>query len=289
MANVLVTGASGGFGRLIVRSLIPNKHTVVATMRDPEQRNQSVAQTLAEEGAIVVAMDVSDEKSVQNAVQQAQQRVGEIDVVVNNAGVGVLGLQETFTAEDFHRLFDVNVFGVQRVNRTVLPRMRVRNSGLLIHISSLLGRFVLPFFGPYNASKFALEGLAESYRVELAGQGIESVIVEPGGYGTDFHHGLLTPTDADRAAEYGEISKAPAAMMENFQKSFASDSAPNPQDVADAVVNLIEMPRGERPFRTVVDGLGMGDGIATINQTSEQVTKGIYGHIGMAEMLNLKP
>ena len=106
-------------------------------------------------------IDVTDEASVESGVASATKQAGGLDVVVNNAGVGVLGLQETFDVDDWKKLFDVNVFGVQRVNRAVLPHMRERGSGLIIFVSSLLGRMTIPFYGPYNASKWALEALAE--------------------------------------------------------------------------------------------------------------------------------
>jgi NAD(P)-dependent dehydrogenase (short-subunit alcohol dehydrogenase family) len=114
-------------------------------------------------------LDVTDDQSVQSAVEKATEEMGSIDVVINNAGIGVIGMQEHFTPDDFQKLFDINVVGVQRVNRAVLPQMREKGSGLLIHVSSLLGRMTLPFYGPYNASKWALEALAENYRVELSG------------------------------------------------------------------------------------------------------------------------
>jgi NAD(P)-dependent dehydrogenase (short-subunit alcohol dehydrogenase family) len=191
MAKILVTGASSGFGQLITRTLLEDKHQVVASMRNLEGRNSKAASELQSLGAKTVEIDVTHDSSVNKGMSEAIELLNGIDVVVNNAGVGVLGLQETFTAEDWKKLFEVNVFGVQRVNRSVLPHMREKRSGLLIHISSLLGRVVMPFYGPYNSSKFALEALADNYRVELSSFGIESVLVEPGGYGTTFVDNLL--------------------------------------------------------------------------------------------------
>lgn len=137
-------------------------------MRNLEGRNSKAASELQSLGAKTVEIDVTHDSSVNKGMSEAIELLNGIDVVVNNAGVGVLGLQETFTAEDWKKLFEVNVFGVQRVNRSVLPHMREKRSGLLIHISSLLGRVVMPFYGPYNSSKFALEALADNYRVELS-------------------------------------------------------------------------------------------------------------------------
>ena len=286
--NILVTGASGGFGTLITKALIRDGHTVVGSLRDAAGRNQANAQVLIDAGAKVVEIDVTDDESVNRGVADAQEAVGGLDAVINNAGRGVLGLQETFTPEDWRRIFDINVFGVQRVNRAVLSDMRAKGSGLLVHISSLLGRFVLPFFGPYNASKYALEALADNYRVELAGVGIDSVIVEPGGYGTGIDEAFMHPSDTDRVASYGEYAQAPTAFMDSFAESLQGDNAPDPQNVAEAVAKVVNTPAGQRPFRTVIDDLGMGEPIEGLNRGSEEVTAGIYNAFGMGDMLKLK-
>ena len=286
--NILVTGASGGFGALISKSLLKDGHTVVGSMRDPGGRNAAIAEDLKAAGAHIVEIDVTDDASVEAGVAAAQEAAGGIDVVVNNAGTGTLGLQETFTVDDWKRVFDINVFGVQRVNRAALPAMRANGRGLLIHISSLLGRFVLPFFGPYNATKHALEAMSDNYRVELSAFGIESVCVEPGGYGTDFAAALIRGSDTDRAATYGEMAGAPDALMEGFGENFEGPNAPDPQNVANAVAAVVNAPAGQRPVRTVVDELGMKEPIEGINAAAEQAMQGIYGAFEMGGMLSAK-
>ena len=286
--KVLVTGASSGFGTLICNTLLDKGYTVVGSLRDADGRNKEAAEALKAKGASVVELDVTDENSVNKGVAAAIEAAGGLDVVINNAGVGVLGLQEAFTVEDWQRVFDVNVFGVQRVNRAALPTLRKQGSGTLIQISSLLGRFVLPFFGPYNATKHAVEALADNYRVELSGFGVESLIVEPGGYGTDFGAKLIKASDSDTTASYGEMAGAPDAMMEGFGDNFEGENAPDPQDVADAVAKLLDTPRGQRPFRTVVDGMGMGEPIEAINNAADQSTEGIYNAFEIGGMLKVK-
>ena len=286
--KILITGASGGFGKLTTLTLLEKNHTVVASMRQPDGKNKSVAEELQSAGANVVAIDVTDEDSVNRGIATLIDKVEGVDVVVNNAGVGVLGLQETFTAEDWQKLFDINVFGVQRINRAVLPHMRQKQSGLLIHISSLLGRMTLPFYGPYNASKWALEALAENYRTELSGMGIDSCLVEPGGYPTTFMDNLVKPGDPTRDLGYGELAQAPQGLLTSFEKALAENPEQNPQNVADAVADLIDTPAGKRKFRTVVDRMGMGDHIEGYNEQLEQITSGIYNAFGMGDMLNLK-
>ena len=286
--KVLITGASGGFGKLTVHTLLQQGHSVVASMRNPNSKNQTVATELEEAGAKIVEIDVTNDASVNNGVQKAIDLMGGIDVVINNAGVGVLGMQEHFTPEDFQRLFDINVFGVQRINRAVLPHMRANGSGLIIYISSLLGRMTMPFYGPYNASKWALEAIAENYRTELSGFGIESCIVEPGGFPTNFFGSLMQPSDHSRDDSYGEFMQVPKQSFDGFEAALESNPNQNPQLVADAVTGIISGTPGERAFRTVVDNMGMGDPIKGYNEQLEQITSGIFNAFGMADMLKLK-
>src|SRR4029077_15497772 len=131
-----------------------------------------------------IELDVTDDGSVVRAVQAAMDEAGRVDVLVNNAGYGLMGVTEAVTLEQARRIMDTNFFGAVRMNRAVLPHMRKQRSGLLIHISSGAGRVVIPSLGFYCASKWALEALAEEYRYELAGQAIDSVIIQPGAYPT---------------------------------------------------------------------------------------------------------
>ena len=286
--NILITGSSSGFGRLTAELLLSKGHTVVATMRDPQGKNQGPAEELEKAGAHIVHLDVTDTESVEEGVEAAVHATGGLDVVVNNAGVGAVGLQESFTAEDWQRLFEVNVFGVQRVNRAAIPHMRERGTGLIVFVTSLLGRFCLPFYGPYNASKWAMEAMAENYRVELSGFGVDVSIVEPGGFPTAFQESLLTPGDPSRADGYGEFAAFPKTMRANFEETLAAHPEQDPRNVADAVVGVIETPAGKRPFRTVVDKLGMGDPIAGYNDQLDQLTTGIFNAFGIGNLLTLK-
>ena len=288
MSKILITGASGGFGRLTVAALRKAGHDVVATMRDVGGRNRAVSEELTKLGAHVVELDVTQDASTQKGVDQAIGKLGAIDIVINNAGVGVLGFQESFTPEDWRRIFEINVFGVQRVNRAVLPHMKERKQGLLVQISSLLGRIAIPFYGPYNASKWAVEALAENYRVELSQLGIESCIVEPGGYPTTFIDHLVRPSDPSRSATYGEMSQMPEGFLKGFEQALAANPAQDPKNVAAAIVELIAKPRGERPFRTIVDKMGMGEHIGGYNDHLDKVTAGIYTAFGIGHLLKVK-
>jgi len=286
--KVLITGASGGFGKLTAQTLLKKGYKVVASMRNADGKNKNVAQELSSLGAHIVDIDVTNDQSVISGVEKSIEFLGGLDVAINNAGVGVVGMQEHFTPDDFQKLFDVNVFGIQRINRAILKHMRSNNSGLIIYVSSLLGRISLPFFGPYNASKWAVEALAENYRVELSGFGIDSCIVEPGGYPTAFMDNLMVPSDKSRNESYGEFMNALKTSLEGFGEAFASNPEQNPQKVADAILKIIETTAGKRPVRTVVDNMGMGDPINGYNDQLNQITESIYNAFGMGEMLKLK-
>ncbi len=286
--KVLITGASGGFGYLISKKLKDDGHEVVGTMRTTAGKNETVAGELKSAGIQLVELDVTKSESVDNGVKEAIETLGGLDIVINNAGVGVFGMQEHFTPDDMQYLFDVNVFGVQRVNRAVLPHFRAQGNGTIIYVSSLLGRMTLPFYGPYNASKWALEALAENYRTELSGFGIESLIVEPGGFPTTFMDNLIRPSDKSREESYGEFMNAPQAMFDGFEEALNNNPEQRPEKVADAVSDLLNKPFGERPFRTVVDNMGMGEHINNYNDVLHQVTHGIYSAFGTEGMLDVK-
>jgi NAD(P)-dependent dehydrogenase (short-subunit alcohol dehydrogenase family) len=288
MSNkILVTGANGEFGKLTVKKLLNDGHTVVASIRDPEGRNKFSANELQTAGAQIVEIDVTDNNSVMQGTKNAVEMVGGIDVVVNNAGIGAFGIQEAFTDEDWKKLFNVNVFGVQRVNRAILPYMREKKSGLLIHVSSLIGRMVLPFWGIYSASKWGLEALAETYRVELSGYGIDSCIIEPGAYPTGFFEELMKPSDHSRNPSYDDLDQVAKKFFTDFGNALDSNTEQDSQNVADAISIIINTPAGQRKFRTVVDKMGMGEHIEGYNYQQERFTSKIFNTFGIENMLKL--
>jgi NAD(P)-dependent dehydrogenase (short-subunit alcohol dehydrogenase family) len=278
---VLITGASTGFGRLFAETLARKGHTVFATMRDPGGRNAKNAseiRTLAEKESLpihVLELDVTDDASVDTAVDAVVAKAGRIDVAINNAGYYLSGLEEAVTTEQAQRLMDVNFFGPVRVNRAVLPHMRRQRSGVLMHISSGAGRVVLPSMGLYCASKFALEALAEAYSYELAAQGIESVIVEPGQYETPIFGNTVTAADEARANTYGAVKEIPAKI-----NAALSSTAGNAQEVADTVLRIIETPAGDKQLRYFVGPQDFG--VDQINALSKQVQANVLEALGLA-------
>ncbi len=278
---VLITGSSTGFGRLFAQTLARNGHTVFATMRDPGGRNAKNASeihALAEKDSLpihVLEMDVTDDASVERAVDAAIAKAGRIDVAINNAGYYLTGLEEAVTTEQARRLMDTNFLGPVRVNRAVLPHMRRQRSGVLIHISSGAGRVILPSAGFYCASKFALEALAEAYSYELAAHGIESVIVEPGQYETPVFGNTVKAADEARTNTYGAVKEIPAKI-----NAALSSTAGNAQEVADAVLRIIETPPGEKQLRYFVGPQNFG--VDEINALSKQVQTNVLEAFGLA-------
>jgi NAD(P)-dependent dehydrogenase (short-subunit alcohol dehydrogenase family) len=254
-------------------------------MRNIKGKNKNIAQQLAKEGAYIVEIDVTDDSSVESGIDLAIKHVDRLDVVINNAGIGAYGIQETFTPDDWKKLFEVNVFGVQRINRAVLPHMRNNNAGLLIYISSLIGRMTLPFWGAYGATKYALEAMVEGYRVELSGLGIDFCIIEPGPFLTTFFNDINRPSDFERENGYGKLSEMAKESFIDFGNTLSSIEKQKPQNVADAIIKLIDTHAGERSFRTVVDNIGMGEYISSYNDKLEEITFNIYKNFGMEDML----
>jgi NAD(P)-dependent dehydrogenase (short-subunit alcohol dehydrogenase family) len=283
---VLITGCSTGFGRVTAETLARNKYRVFAGMRDLAGRNAGNAgelKALAERESLplcVVELDVNENASVDRAIEEVIGAAGHIDVLVNNAGLSIRGLAEAVTVEQTRRIFETNVFAVQRMNRAVLPHMRKGGSGLLIHISSQAGRVVIPGFGMYGASKFALEALVESYQYELAGEGIESISVQPGAYATAISQNADKSADEARAASYGPGGEIPKTLLANLGKRG------DPQEVADVVLKLIAMPAGKRPLRTEVGVTG--DFVARVNRFTDKIQAGLLRVFGLSELTAYK-
>lgn len=284
---VLVTGSSSGFGELTSTTLARRGHRVFAAMRDVAGRNAASAAALEgfareEQLALtVVDLDVCDDHSAATAVETVISDVGRLDVLVNNAGTGRLGLLETLSIDQARDLFESNVYSVLRMNRAVLPYMRDQRSGLLVHVSSGLARFVLPFQGLYCATKSALEAIAETYRYELASAGVDSVLVEPGVYATRFFERATAspPADPDRAAGYGKLLRVSQEMAGR------RPPAGDPSEVSDAIADLVEMPAGTRPLRTTV---GWGAQRADpVNASAAELEHAVLERAGMLDVTTL--
>lgn len=283
--TVFITGTSSGFGKLMVQTLLKGNHHVIATMREPEGRNQAAAQELRgyQGGKLdILPLDVTNAQQVENAPAEALKRAKHVDVLINNAGLGTGGLTEGFTTEQVERLFQVNLFSIHRLTRAFLPHFRDQKGGQIINISSVMGRMVIPFSAVYTASKYALEGYSESLRYELQPLGIQVSLIEPGGFMTGFMNNMLAPQDEQRLAEYGDYAKAPEQMWGGVAEALTGEGAPDPQEVADAARDLVET-ENQIPLRVVVDPMTGGEGAKAINQTTDQVQDALLESFGMKE------
>ena len=250
--TILITGCSSGFGRDTAETLHRAGHTVYASLRDAQGKNRAAAEALRELGIKTVELDVCDDASVDAGVKDVLVEAGEIDVLVNNAGIASAGVTEAFTAEQAKAIFDTNVIGLLRVTRAVLPSMRHQHDGLVINIGSVLGRVTFPFLGIYGASKFAVEALTDSLRYEVSQLGVEVVEVQPSAYPTNFLSSMQTPAGIEVTESYGEVGHIPDAMVTSLTSTFEGKDAPNPHDVAKAIVKLVGQAKGSRAVRTVV-------------------------------------
>ena len=206
------------------------------------------------------------------------------DVLVNNAGIGSAGVTEAFTAEQAKVIFDTNVIGLLRVTRAVLPSMRQQRDGLIINIGSILGRVTFPFLGIYGASKFAVEALTDSLRYEVSQLGVEVVEVQPSGYPTNFFTNIQTPAGIEITKSYGDVGDIPGAMVASLTASFEGKDAPDPHDVAEAIVTLVGQAKGSRAVRTVV---GEPFGSDKANEDVAHVQAKVVEALGLSHLENV--
>ncbi|KOV76412.1 MULTISPECIES: SDR family NAD(P)-dependent oxidoreductase [unclassified Streptomyces] len=199
MATWFITGASRGLGAEIARSAVAAGNNAVLAVRNPERVPEDLKNS---ENVLAVALDVTDDLGIPQAVQAAVDEFGGIDVLVNNAGRGLLGALEEITDAEARSLFDLNVFGLINVTRAVLPLMREQGGGKLVHIGSRSGFEGEPGVSLYSASKFAVAGISEALSAEMAPFGIQSMVVEPGVFRTDFLDASSLSVAANRIADY---------------------------------------------------------------------------------------
>jgi NAD(P)-dependent dehydrogenase (short-subunit alcohol dehydrogenase family) len=258
---ILITGAATGIGRYCALALAAAGHIVYASMRDPEGRNAERAAALRADAAgapgeiRTIELDVTSQPSADAAVATVVAEQSRLDVVIHNAAHLLVGYTEAFTAEDLQHLFDVNTFGVQRVNRAALPQLRAQRSGTLLYIGSTTTVVAPPFLGPYVASKFAFDALAQVTSYEVGRFGIETVIVMPGAFttGTEHFPNAGRASDAAVTAAYGELDALVARNEDATAALFDPAVEAHPSSVGDEVARILALPVGEKPFRSVVD------------------------------------
>lgn len=254
--SILITGASSGFGYAGALLYARLAAKVFATMRNlPRAEATELAAAAKAENLdiTVLPLDVTKDEQVLKTVREAERLAGgALDVVINNAGIGQSGPIEVQDMAAMQLAFDTNVMGVQRVQRAALPAMRARKSGLIVNISSQLGRVIVPAGGPYSATKFALEALSEQLAYELAPHGVDVCIIQPGGYPTKvwsnrnrYNLELKGRIDAERAKGYADLV---ARMGTETGGGRNADVL----DVPRAIAEIAAMPAGRRPLRRAV-------------------------------------
>jgi NAD(P)-dependent dehydrogenase (short-subunit alcohol dehydrogenase family) len=231
----MITGAARGIGARIAEAALASGDAVVATSRDAASVQNRFG---ASDALLALALDVTDEAQAKAAVQAAIARFGRIDVLVNNAGYGLLGAVEEATADEVRKLYETNVFGLLNVTRAVLPSMRERRSGHVINISSVGGFRSGPGFGVYCSTKFAVEGLSEALHGELAPLGIHVTVVEPGYFRTEFLEGSSLSISPLELADYATTSGQTRAAAAQISLNQPGD----PLRLAQAMLTLVASP-----------------------------------------------
>jgi len=255
---ILITGCSSGFGRLGAEHYARAGARVFATMRGLPRPEAEELRSLAQRENLdlhVIEIDVLSDEQVERGVAEAVRiNGGPIDVLVNNAGIGISGPVEVQDMAATMLAFDTNVFGCHRMARAVLPGMRAKGGGQIFQISSQLGRVIIPYGGHYSATKFALEAMGEQLAYELVPHNIEVTIIEPGGYPTEvwvnrnIYTGALKERIAERHAEgYPEV-------VARMGTEDGSGRSADPMDVPRAIARTIALPAGTRPLRVPVSG-----------------------------------
>lgn len=253
--SILITGTSSGFGRLAAEHFARSGAKVFASMRDLPRSEASELAALAKADGLdihIIEIDVLSDEQVATGVAKAEKiNGGALDVLINNAGISYGGPIEIQDLEATQHTFDTNVFGPQRMIRAVLPAMREAKSGLIINVSSQLGRVIVPAYGQYSPSKFALEALSEGLAYELVPHGIEVNVIQPGGYPTmiwknsnENSLALLARADDKHTGGY-------TALIERLGNRTGGGST-DPMDVPRAMAEVIAMPAGTRPLRRAV-------------------------------------
>ena len=292
---IVITGASSGFGALTARALAQAGHIVYASMRETEGRNApqvAEAKRYAQEHQVdlrTVEMDVASSQSIEAGIAHIILACGRLDVVIHNAGHMSFGPAEAFTAEQLAQLYDINVLSTQRVNRSALPHLRKQGHGLVVWVSSSSARGgTPPYLSPYFAAKAAMDSLAVSYASELTRWGVETSIVVPGAFtqGTNHFVHAGKPADTERAAEYenGPYAGVPEQALKGLAALEPADA--DVQDVARAIVNIVDMPLGTRPFRCHIDP--SQDGAEIVNGMADRVRAEMFRRIGLEDLLRVQ-
>ena len=260
MKTWFITGASRGFGALFVREALDRGDNVVAAARNPEVMAEKLG---VRPNLLVVKLDVTNEEQAVEAVRQAVERFGRIDVLINNAGFGVLGAVEEISGAQVEAIYRTNVFGLLSVTRAALPQLRLQRSGHIINISAIAGYQSFAGWAIYASTKFAVEGISEGLAAELKPFGIKVTIVEPGFFRTDFLDGRSLTISPTIIEDYNETTGA----MRHAAVSLNHKQPGDPRRMAKALLKVVDDPNP--PLRMPFGS----DTVATIETKNAFVAK----------------
>ena len=226
-----ITGCSTGFGRELAKHVLERGYRTVATARNPDEVNDLAA--IGE--ALVLKLDVTDQGEIDAAIKAAEDKFGRIDVLVNNAGIGYFAAVEESEEDQIRKMFEINVFGLSRMMRAVLPGMRNRRKGSIVNFSSIGGLVSFPATGYYHATKFAVEGLSEALWQEVEPLGIKVMLVEPSGFRTDW-----AGRSANESKRQIDDYAATAGARRSQSRALSGKQPGDPVRAAHAIVKAIE-------------------------------------------------
>jgi NADP-dependent 3-hydroxy acid dehydrogenase YdfG len=250
-----ITGSSSGLGRAIAQEALRSGYNVAATARKPEALAELKNQF--PDSILCLPLDVTKLNEIKSAVSKAVEEFGGIDVLVNNAGYGLVGAIEEPSDFQIRQLFETNVFGVINMIRETLPVLRNQNRGHIINISSRLGFSAFPSYGYYSATKFAVQGLSEALAREVSGHGVKVTIAEPGGIRTNFNNQAVVQPENSMGKEYPSTKTFNDYLTQGNGNQFS-----DPQKIARILIDITELekpplhlPLGEDAFAKIEDQL----------------------------------
>lgn len=277
--SILITGCSSGFGRLGAEHYARLGAKVFATMRNLPRPEAAELEALAKAEKLditVLKIDITKDDQVASGVEAALKATGgKVDVLINNAGMSIAGPIEAQDMEATQLIFDTNVFGAQRMAKAVLPSMRANKSGYIFNITSQLGRVMIPGFGQYSPTKFALEAMSEQMAYEVASHGIDVTIIQPGGYPTKIWSNQNKPSGELKARLSEDIISAYPQFTAGMGKREASSSTSDPMDIPHAIAGAIATPKAKRPLRIALHPVARPQ--EAINKVSAQMQIAMLG------------
>lgn len=256
-----ITGCSTGFGRELAGQVLERGYRAVVTARNPDD----LAAFSGHPAALVLRLDVTDQRQIDHAVSAAEERFGRIDVLVNNAGIGYFGAIEEGEEGQIRRMFDINVFGLASMTRAVLPAMRRARRGCVVNVSSIGGLRAAPSLGYYNATKFAVEGLSEALWQEVEPLGLRVMLVEPSGFRTDWA-GRSANESVSKIEDYAATAGARSSQV----RAMSGRQAGDPVRAVRAIIAALESPHP--PHRLLLGNAAYDGALSKLDELRTEFT-----------------